>query len=376
MPLEVKKRQKRSYQIFHLIGELDTNASLEIKNDLEYTLNYYHLNICLNLMDLTSIDNSGVNLIINIQKMLQKTGRKCVLQGGSEEIIQLIQEKDTENSLRHYQNHFDFENSFLDDIKETRQKYLNMAEGTGLFKELSLICPICDAKNFSGHLLAKEDIKESWADEDITPQITDPQGNPLELSHDLYEISVCPRCYFASARLEHFGIQLGNSIAPCELKKEQIDRISKKSFQRNKILSENQKERIYSLFAEPMEPDAGWVAWQLYDRTLRGLPLDRGSIDCLEVSRTNILSAKFAPSDEERNMALTTAQVWLTEMMKQPDLYVASELAQGYVFLISVNLAMDKEREASILCDELLEKYKRTPQLKFWTDRGTYLMED
>ena len=305
---------------------------------------------------------------------IKKQERRLVVLDAPDFARKKLYEKTTEEIVPYYENMHTFEQSFKEEIDDTKKGFLSLAEGEGPVKALPVTCPICGLSTLTGKILEEEGLAFTWTDEDITPQWLDASGeNP---GFDLQEVTVCHNCFFASARMEYFDTSQPGKKSPSILKTEQIDRILKNGPQRNIVINDEEKNTSRMLFTHPVKFQAAYLAWQFYDRVLRDLPKERSSIDRLEIARANILSAKFARTDKERNAALSTAQVWLTQMLEHPEIYMSSELAMGTVYLISVHLSLNKMHDAKGLCDRFLKTYKREEHLKFWTERAVYLMED
>ena len=67
-----------------------------------------------------------------------------------------------------------------------------------------------------------------------------------ELDFELYEVSVCHQCFFASARLEQFKVILPEGTIETTLTHKQKDRLTKKLSGRGKLLSDYQKSNAKS----------------------------------------------------------------------------------------------------------------------------------
>ena len=216
----------------------------------------------------------------------------------------------------------------------------------------------------------------TWEDSDITPQWRLKADRENEIDFELYEVAVCHKCYFASCRIENFTVTIPEGTIPTVLTKDQKDRLVKRSSVRANLIAEQQKSNVKSFISMPREGSAGFLSWQLYDKTIRDLAKDRSNTVAIEVARANILSAKYAINETERDKALTTAHVWLADILNNPNSHSTRDLVAAHVFLVSVSLALNKVKDAHTTANAFLERFEEDEHYEFWVERARYLIKD
>ena len=376
MPLTISKTRKKNYYIFHLNGKIDTQACFKLKEALFDTLNSKEFKICLELTEVSAIEASGIRFIENIQKILIKSDRQLETFGAQENIRQILDTLQLTSPIKSYSDHYEFEATFNLDMIETRKKYFKLGTGSGPIRHLSLVCPLCDMEGIIGYLCDEEQHELHWEETEITPQWHLTQNQENEIDFELYEVAVCHKCYFASNRLDNFLVSLPEGTIPSILDKEQKDRLVKKSSLRTNLIAEHQKPNISSFLSMPRESSAGYLAWQLYDRTIRDLSKDKAGTNTLEVARANILSAKFSENETDRTKSLTTAHVWLADIVNNPSTHTTQDLIFGTVYLISVSLALNKIKEAKKTFELFMEQYENDSHFPLWIERAKFLIKD
>ncbi len=376
MALQIKRTRKGEYQTFHLKGVFDTSACFELKDKLNDVINHEEFHICLEFSGIAGIDASGLRFLENIHKILEKRSRKLAIYGAKSALHKLMQDRGLLAKIPTYKDVYEFEDSFQVEEREIRKKYFSLAIGSDPIRRHSCICPLCQNENIIGYLCDESVHSLCWEDNEITPQwrLTQPSDNEMDV--ELYEIAVCPNCFFASSKLDYFVISMPEGTIPSVLTKEQKDRLVKNSSIRQSLLSKHQKDNTKSFFSMPRDSVAGFISWQLYDRTLRDIARDKASTVAIEVARANILSAKFATSQTDSKNFMTTAHVWVTYMINNPDSNASKDLVMGYIYLISLNLALAKEKEAKATFESYMKKYGDDKFYAFWTNRAISLTDD
>ncbi|MBF0430295.1 MAG: STAS domain-containing protein [Fibrobacteria bacterium] len=375
MPIDIKTSRKKDYRVFSLTGSLDTQAGLELKKPLLNFIQNEDYNLCLDLSGVPSINAVGFKLIQNVYKNLAKQGRKTSVFGLDEKEHQNWEAQITPDTIQLFNNLEKFEASFTHHQEETRRKYFDLATGSDAIRRLSLICPFCEANEVTGYLCDEEMHELKWEDNNITPQWRLKEDRENEMDYEIYEIAVCHNCYFASRRLDHFIVTVPEGMVPSSLTNEEKDFITKKISSRPKLLSDHQRGNSKTFFTLPREQRAGYLAWQLYDQTIRDISKDKKSIDAIEVVHANVMLAKFAETDSERENAYTTAHVWATDIIDNQSGHLTRDLVMGLVYLISLNQALGKEKEAAKAFSRLSPQFKKDTRFPFWWERARNLLK-
>lgn len=372
--MEVKSSRKGDYQSFILSGDLDTQGCFDLKRGLFETIDNDELNVCLDMAGVTAMDSSGLRFIHNIQKSLERNKRPLVIYNCSKQLTTMLSEKGLDKIIKIFKNRIEYENFVTKSLQDIKNRYFGVSIGSGPIRHLSLKCPLCEVEGIMGYMCDESQHNLKWEDEHITPQWRLAKDKDNELDSELYEVAVCHGCLFASARLEHFTVLLPEGTIESTLKADERERLIKKISGRSNFMSDYQKSNSKSFFSLPREKAAGFISWQLYDKTVRDISRDKLGVQYIEVCRSNILSAKFSTTEAQRNNSLTTAHVWLTNMVEHPENQSTTDLVRAYIFLISVNYALEKPKQGSKLAREFLDNFSLEAQFKKWVDRAAFLV--
>ncbi|MFC1584144.1 STAS domain-containing protein [Fibrobacterota bacterium] len=376
MTFRIRTSRKNNFRVFHLSGTFDTQACFDLKESLVDPLKDEYYSICLDLTAVPHIDHSGFRFLENIQKNLERSGRSLVVFGAGAEILEVMKTQGMEKRVKHYQSLYEFESTFNAEEKKTRKKYYELAVPAGTVRKLALNCPLCQTEGLSGYFCDESQHEYLWEDSEITPQWRLKENPENQIDFELYEVAVCHKCFFSSCKLDHFIVSLPEGTIPSVLTHEQKEGLQKNSSHRSNALSSYQRQNAKSFFSMPRDGNAGYLSWLLYDKTVRDLAKDRAHTNSIEVARANILSAKYSSNKLDRNNAFTTAHVWLSDMINNPDGYTTSELVMGNIYLVSVSMAIDKMKEAKKIYQHFLEQYGNDGYFTFWTRRAKELARE
>jgi len=104
---------KEGFEIFSLKSGLTVQAVIFFRKKFETLFSEKKLFIALDFNNAASVDSSGLGLIVNVHKNLEKNDGYLALFNLSSEIKNLIQEAGVQNIL----NLFETEKSFLDQVR-------------------------------------------------------------------------------------------------------------------------------------------------------------------------------------------------------------------------------------------------------------------
>ncbi len=367
--MEISHSQKGYYTTFHLSGDWDTPGCFSLKEALAEALENNDYHICFDLTEITSIDASGFRFMHNIAKTAKVSQKIFAIFGMAPSFKEEFESRELHKEIAVFANLAEFEDSFTQESEELKKKYFGVAMGSGPIRRLSLKCPMCNTEGIIGYMVDETQHDLVWEEHEITPQYKAKSNIENDVDFELYEVAVCHRCFFSSARLEHFTVILPEGIILSILDQDQKERITKNLNTRGNLLGDYHKSNAKSFFSLPRETVAAFHAWQYYDKTLREIAKEKSQIRSIEVARANILSAKFASPGAERENAFTTAHVWLTAMVEHPQNQTTNDLLMAYIYLISVNYALDKPRLAEELAKKYLHSFGKNPEHQWYTDR-------
>lgn len=373
--MEVNKITKADFEVFSLSGELNTAACIGLKSSVNETLETSTRNICFDLSGLVGIDQSGFRFLGNLQKVLAKQNRVLVSYSVPSRILgQLKNNPLLEKPIECFESIHEFENTLTNFYEGKVKSLLNLAEGSGVLKGLHLGCPLCKWEGFVGYLLDISKHQLLWEENDITPQWKMLENKENQIDFDLYRVAVCPRCYFASDKLDHFKILLPEGNQSSVLKPEILELLSEQAHKRTTLMADYNKNKAYDHFGYPRDKKVGYYSYKLLELTVRNLSKNKKNINTFELAISNILAAKYAKSEELQKNDFSTAHVWLKNLIENPQGFTSKEMAMAYVYLVSVSLALERVEEAKEIAKKYNSQFAQDSFYQFYTDRMDELL--
>ncbi len=356
--------------------DFSTPACIALKSAMMDTIMDKLFDVSLDFSEVESIDTSGIRFVENVQKLLEKNNHKLILFSAKNGTLETLHSSGVDKLCRVFSSLEDFEQTFHEMTDERREGYFKLSNGKGPLHRLALICPLCGTDSIHCFLLDESLHECLWEEDEITPQWHLKEGRANELPFDLYEVSVCHQCFFASARTDHFTLHVPEGDIQSILTHDQLERLIRNNSVREALVSEGYKASAKSFFGIPRAQQSAFIAWSLYDRCLRDASKERLNVDALEVARANLMMAKFSEKGTALDKFFSTAHVWLTDIIKQPERYATKRLVSAFVYLISVDLALDKSSEARKMYQKLIERFKEDERFDIWLERAQSLMDD
>jgi len=368
--VEIQRRLLSQIEILALKGNLDTAACMELRPLVTQIVESGKNELCLDFTSTQEADPAGLKFLRNLCKIFASRKKQIHAFGASSQLgHKLNQLEEWVQSVQYYKSNTEFENSFADQYALWCKKLFTVAQGGALWRSVNLRCPLCRHEGFSGFLLNLSGYEETWEEEDITPQWKALNNSENSIEWEVYEVAVCPSCLFAARRLNFFEVIMPEGGLEHCLTAENLESLEKIAIKRRGILGPTQEKQAKYLFGAPRERSMAYPAWKLFEITLRGLQKGRKMENPLELAHANILLAKFAPSQGERKEALSTAYVWLQDMIGKYLNYSKKDLARAYVYAVSVGLALDRNEDVRSNFEKYQSQCASDTAYDFYTQR-------
>ena len=316
------------------------------------------------------IDGAAIMFFRNIYDQLNKENRKIAFFGGTHEVQEQL--KNT-NIFQVYATIVEFERDFHEINPELNRTFFRLSESKGHFRTLKMICPLCFYNSVSGFIIDENYYKPKWRDTEIVPVYEPDEPDPNSVDFSCYQVAVCPKCFYASTRLDWFTIVFPEGRFESHLTQENKAKLSNTAALRRNLAMGYNGTSEEAFFRAPREKNATYVSWMLNEFNLKHMSEQR-TTDGFDVVVSNFMMCKFAPREIDIDNHMYTALAWLYGIMDNKANYSTLRLAKTYVYLISVLLSQDKSGEARKFYRELEKEYGDIEDCKYLVNRAQHLM--
>jgi hypothetical protein len=367
------KQIRGPYMCYTVEKDFLTSNLIEQKPFILPDLQKPEHDVALDIRKLRAIDVLSLRFLANMDEMLEKKEHHLVLVGGEPQILsQLLALR----PIRHFPTMADFEREFHDLNPALVKSILQLAQGGVGFKMLQLQCPLCHFQEVSGFVLDESKYNLVWSPSEIVPIMVPSIPEAERIDFSCYRVAVCPSCFFASSRPDHFGIRFPEGEIKSILKPEQITNLHLGQTPRKAIAAEYRESSKESFFHPPRDADAGFLSWKLHEACQKQISQDRRFVDAFEIVLANFMMCKYASNDRVIDDHLHTALAWLNNVMQNQDQYSSLRLQQAYTFYVSGLLAIDKVSEAHTAFRDFEHKFKEDSSADFWLQRAESLISE
>jgi uncharacterized protein (DUF2225 family) len=373
--MEFHKKNRGPYVCFKPVGAFTAGLIVQLKGVLTDELKDSTNDFALDMRKVVKIDVTGLRFISNFIRVLAASNRKLVLFGPNLDVLKNINE--TEGiDCKVYHSLEEFERGFHEMSAEAHDYYLELADGEGEFRNLELECPLCHCDNVKAFIIDESEFGLEWVPDSITPKWSLFEDSANEIDWDLYQVAVCPECYFASTRLDWFQMNIKEGDIGSSLDQSQKERLSNHTHERREMETEYPNMENPHFFAMPRERRSAFVAWKLNEMTLRSISKNRSSTDAFDIVISNFNMCKYSISDEEIDQHLDTAEAWLYGVLENKHRYSTNRVVKAYCYIISICLAKNKFTEALKFHAEFQKNYADDEENEFWMRRVNQIIED
>jgi hypothetical protein len=325
--------------------------------------------VVLDLSGQRDMDPSGRRMLANFHKGLTDQGRALEVVADSQVLREELQ---ADGLVAVLQDLSELKRSIHEMAPERLQ--LLISTGTSISNMLGfrLRCPVCRCDDVKGWLPDPRRHSKGWIHHEVTLQLV-PDDPDNSLAPDAYAVAVCPECLFAATRMDWFDSP--SARMPATLPDGSVERLSKGFARRRALVQDVVLETPLTVFfGMPRLDRATQVSWALAEESLRSVGRDRASTDGFGISVSILMQAKFAKEGDDLERYYSAAYVWLKQVVDQVGNYAEDRIAEAHVYLISVDLALGRETEATQLFKQALQRWGSDPEMATWMDRARDLM--
>ena len=364
-------KQVRGHYLCYDAGREFTSAQvLKYKLFLMDEIKDSKLDMAFDMRNTEHIDGAAIMYFKNMYEQLSKEGRKIAFFGGPPEVQEQLSNI---KSFLVYSTIVEFERDFHEINPELNRTFFRLSEGKGHFRSLKMICPLCSYDNVTGFIIDENYYRQQWSDSEIVPVFEPEEPDPNAIDFSCYQVAVCPKCFYASTRLDWFTIVFPEGRFESHLTQENRAKLSNTTPLRRNLAMSYSGAGEESFFRVPREKSASYLSWLLNEFNLKHMGEQR-TTDGFDIVVSNFMMCKFALKDMDIDDHMYTALAWLYGIMENKANYSTLRLAKTYVYLISVLLSQDKTGEARKFYRELEKEYKDIEDCKYLISRAQNLM--
>lgn len=368
--MSLPKQIRGHYMCYDTAPEFTSAQVLKNKIFIMDEIKDSKLDMAFDLRNTARIDGATIMFFKNIQEQLSKEKRKIAFFGGSKEVKeQLIAAK----TFLYYSTIVEFERDFHEINPELNKTFFKLSEGKGHFRSLKMICPLCAYDNVTGFIIDENYYKQRWLDTEIIPVYEPDEPDPNSIDFSSYQVAVCPKCFYATTRLDWFTIVFHEGRFESNLTQENRARLSNTQALRRNLAMGYNGSGEEAFFRVPREKSAAYLSWLLNEFNLKHMS-EQQTTDGFDIVVSNLMMCKFALREVDIDDHMYTALAWLYGIMENKSNYSTLRLAKTYVYLISVLISHDKVAEARKFYRELENNYKDIEDCKYLINRAQYLL--
>jgi uncharacterized protein (DUF2225 family) len=328
------------------------------------------LDMAFDLRSTLRIDGAAIVFFKNIQEQLAKENRKIAFFGGNQDAQDQLRGVDT---FLVYATIVEFERDFHEINPELNRTFFRLAESKSHFRTLKMICPLCSYDNVTGFIIDENYYRQKWSENEIVPVFEPDEVDPNSIDFSCYQVAVCPKCFYASTRLDWFTIVFPEGRYESHLTLENRAKLSNAAALRRSLAMSQTGSNEEAFFKVPREKSAAYLSWMLNEFNLKHMS-EQQTTDGFDIVVSNFMMCKFALKEIDIDNHMYTALAWLYGIMDNKKNYSTLRLAKTYVYLISVLLSQDKTGEARKYYRELEREYNEIEDCKHLVTRAQSLL--
>jgi pentatricopeptide repeat protein len=267
----------------------------------------------------------------------------------------------------------EFERDFHEINPELNRTFFRLAESKSHFRSLKMICPLCGFVNVAGFIVDENYYKQRWSENEIVPIYEPDETDPNSIDFSCYQVAVCPKCFYASTRLDWFTIMFPEGRYESNLTQENRSRLSNAAALRRSLAMGQSGASEESFFRVPREKSASYLSWMLNEFNLKHMS-EQQTTDGFDIVVSNFMMCKFASKDQDVDNHMYTALAWLYGILDNKANYSTLRLAKTYVYLISVLVSQDKTGESRKLYREMEKEFNDIEDCQFLINRAQQLL--
>jgi len=364
-------KQIRGHYLCYDAGREFTSAQvLKYKLFLMDEIKDSKLDMAFDMRSTEHIDGAAIMYFKNIYEQLSKEGRKIAFFGGTKDVQEQL---NNVKAFSVYTTIVEFERDFHEINPDLNRTFFRLSEGKGHFRSLRMICPLCAHDNVTGFIIDENYYRQKWSETEIIPIFEPEEPDPNAIDFSCYQVAVCPKCFYASTRLDWFTIVFPEGRFESHLTQENKAKLSNTTPLRRSLAMSYSGASEESFFRVPREKSASYLSWLLNEFNLKHMGEQR-TTDGFDIVVSNFMMCKFALKEMDIDDHMYTALAWLYGIMENKANYSTLRLAKTYVYLISVLLSQDKIGEARKFYRELEKEYKDIEDCKYLINRAQNLM--
>ncbi len=356
--LKISHITSANYDIICFQGEISVSTLIPVTPKLNaFTTLKQPKDLVFDLSEATSIDSSGIRLIINVDKKVKAGNKKFYILKPHETVLNILNSTNMTKVFTIIDSHETLEKQIQTSIYETYLPYATEEDG---FRKLRCSCAVCGSLDVIGYLVDQNSLNWRWVEDDPFPAAYDKSNDtPVEVFGILP--IVCRECYMTSIRIADFNIlSEDNSVAIKSSLQDESKNLLAKAIKKRKKMMETAEIIPDDFFLLPRTKDALFKIYELAEFCIRTISVLCINATPFEVGYYNYLAIRFAELNA-KEVYINNCRTWFTQALQRKEELSSYERALSYFILLVADLNLDKKKEASRFFSELSNLVKELP---------------
>ncbi len=310
----------------------------------------------LDLSGVSSIDSTGLRMLVNLNKKVESWGAKLRLADVPATVADVLSKTKLNSVIESVSTLEPLEKEFA---REPFSKFEPYSSDEGILRPVPLLCPICGSDSVSAYIVDPELYTWQWVADDPYPTAF---GNESDEPLDVYEHApaVCLECGMASLDFDEFLLHdQGMELSESSVSPRRIDRLTKSIKGRRQLLGHGDDfdETPYLALRSKW---ACFHIYQLVEQCARTRDEEKTPMHPFAVGFLSYMQIRFAEKAMNEPL-ISTCRTWFTQALLSNDL-TTSQRAMGLFIVMVAGMNLDKPKESAHAFREFQELMYHMPE--------------
>ncbi len=310
----------------------------------------------LDLSGVTSIDSTGLRMLVNLNKKVESRGAKLRLVDVPDTVADVLTKTKLDSVIESIPSVEPLERGFQHEVIKKFEPY---APDKGVMRPVPLLCPICGSDAVSAYIIDPHLYTWQWVADDPYPTAFENKTDELI---DVYEHApaVCLECGMASLNFNEFILHdQGMELSESTVNPRRVDRLTKSIKGRRQLLGCGEEFDETPFFASRSKW-ACLLIYQLVEQCARTHDENTAAVHPFDVGHLSYMQIRFAEKAMKEPL-INTCRTWFTQALLSNEL-TTSQRAMGLFIVMIAGMNLDKPKESAHAFREFQELMQNMPE--------------
>lgn len=350
--------EESGFLILSIEGEVRVNTIFDLKKELQSLVNEKG-NLAVDLEKVTQIDSSGISLFINMHKKLTQQERTFCLFNTSGDTAKIFSEVNLEKVIKIYADKPAFLADNIATVVDELYPPPDYSYNEKLYVIKTLKCVLCGFDEIKGFILNKKTQDIVFDGESFVPIFAGKEGNN---TLDIYalQVTVCPRCYFASRHINYFTDLKGEFESV--LQEKEIHTLVREDGGRERLLAGTGMSSM-DKFYPPYSPREAYWVYTLAEECAHTLYRIDNRLATFDLAYYNVILTRYC-GEKEYPEFLRKAYMWYGEIYKNKASFAPATVLEACYYLTVISDRLKRQRDSELFFTELKNLNSPCPEYK------------